>query len=154
MGVFNSFKYSDLDPNESLSSILGCKAHRYCDFDESGVSAGPAPFDLSLQSLPDVAGQCDLLSCLEGEDSLDIKQFEKRLFLSDDEFACKVKEQGKRQCYTDPALKKDDDQYHAFIADLDRRGMIVYLRQKKESVGAFCVWKKMDYNDLSLTVES
>ena len=135
---FNYVHSSKSEEVASLHAVLKQKMTRYSDVSSSG---GPAPLDLSLLSLPPNAGRCDLMSVLGSEDRLDVQRFEDRLFFSESEYSERVKVLGERNSYTDPSLN-DDCVYIAFLQELQKRGMIIFLHSKNESVGVFTVHKK------------
>ena len=72
--VSEVFKPQDsLLPEATLASLLGSKASPYCD---GPVSS--AEFSEELVSLPACGGRCSLLHAIDGEDKLDLDNFESK----------------------------------------------------------------------------
>ena len=127
-------------PEASLRELLGSKAGGYPCGD--ATSSGPAVFDLSLLSLPLIAGSCALLETLEGNDFSDLKDLDSRLLLTESELSARQSVEGPRRAYFDQQLIDDRELYLQTVRELHSRGLVKFVKHAKGRVWLFSVWKK------------
>jgi len=126
-------------PEAALDALLGSKATAY----EDGEQVHSAPFVQDNLSLPALAGQCDLVSCLEGEDLADLTRFEERLMFTHDELREVLSRDGRARTYWDPILENNPGKYLTFLKSLRSRNMLRFSQVCLSTVGIFVVKKKM-----------
>ena len=72
-------------------------------YDDPSVEAA---FSLDLLSLPLHAGTCTLQGELEGSDFDDLREFEQRLFVSQEDLQARVRQQGRARCHWATELRE------------------------------------------------
>lgn len=112
----------------------------------SEIPEGPgqlASYVRDRLSLPRGQGTpIELEDLLPAKERDQLRDFAEHMLLSPEEMAA-VQERGfENDCYSDPQLSNDTNQYHAFISDLHSCNLIRYTIRLRVQVGAFVVTKK------------
>ena len=120
----------------------------------SEIPEGPgqlASYVRDRLSLPRGQGTpIELEDLLPAKERDQLRDFAEHMMLSPEEMAA-VQERGfENDCYSDPQLSNDTNQYHAFISDLHSCNLIRYTIRPRVQVGAFVVTKNKGSKDSSL----
>ena len=120
-----------LSPQTALRLLLRGRS----PYDTRPGAVSLAPFRHELLSLPADVHECPHIEDLLPPEALAyLKGYQERMLASDDAEP-KVKE------FLDPSLRFNQKKYQSLIRDLFEKGLVAPLKEVKETVGLFAVWK-------------
>ena len=127
-------------PQAALRQLLSRKAGSGYDLDQPGCLAS---YDRARLSLPRDQHEPVLLEeILPLRERVMLRNFEAEMMLGDEERGAVIERGFHRDCFVDPVLEGDANQYHQFVSDLYRCHLVGFTTKPKVQVGVFVVTKK------------